>query len=238
MRGRGSVGGWITARPDEEFVAYSSSGADFVAIDCQHSILDEADAAAALLSSNALLCPVYVRVSRNDGALIGRVADAGADGVIVPAVESSKEAAIAVSACVYPPRGNRSYGPFSRDLPSDPELLASRVSVHPMIETAEGFQSAAEICRTPGVAGVYVGPADLALALGLDPASGLQSERLRDALAEIVCHCRSARIQAGIHAADPASVGDLWELGFDLITLGDGSAAYASSRAAGAQREQ
>ena len=75
-----------------------------------------------------------------------------------------------MAATRYPPRGVRSFGPNRSDLRADDLVaLADRVSVFVMIETSDGLRNVDEITAVEGLAGVYVGPADLSIGLGLSP---------------------------------------------------------------------
>jgi 4-hydroxy-2-oxoheptanedioate aldolase len=99
-----------------------------------------------------------------------RALDLGAAGVIVPMVNTAAEAAAAASAMLYPPHGERSYGPLRAAAgggftPGDgPVLLV-------MIETAQGLAEVGSIAATPGVDGLFIGPIDLALGIGAVPES-------------------------------------------------------------------
>ena len=103
-----------------------------------------------------------VRLPNADAAPIGRVLDAGADAVIIAMIESADQAAAAVAATRYPPAGVRSFGPLRASLGYDTAALEARVSVFAMIETAAALDDLTEICAVDGLAGIYIGPADLA----------------------------------------------------------------------------
>src|ERR1700722_1957446 len=166
--GRAAIGGWITSDSLHLIELYDRAGYDYVGIDCQHTPVNESAAALMLQRSAGRRSAIVVRVSKNDPSLIGRLADAGADGVIVPMVSSPDEARSAVAACRYPPHGVRSFGPMRAELGLDLKELEGRVSLLVMIETAEGLEQVNEIAAVPGVAGIYVGPADLSICLGVD----------------------------------------------------------------------
>src|SRR5690606_38044485 len=144
----------------------------YVCVDMQHGAVDYSDAVGMLQAIHAQGATPIARVPSNDLATIGKVLDAGALGVVVPLVNTAEEAAAAVAACRYPPNGGRSFGPVrastvigSRD-PRDLEQIVVAV----MVETREGLDNVDEIAATPGLDAIYVGPADLALALDLPPA--------------------------------------------------------------------
>ena len=141
-----------------------------------------------------------MRVPSLDSELIGKVLDAGAHGLVVPMVESAAEAARAVCACRYFPEGRRSIG-SSRGmytLGNRPELVNRQVICLVMIETATGVRNVEEICAVPGVDGVYLGPGDLAITLGLQPTLISQPGEHADSIERVRAVCDAQGIVAGI----------------------------------------
>ncbi|BBY99158.1 HpcH/HpaI aldolase family protein [Mycolicibacterium fallax] len=212
-------GGWITgptAIGPEEF---ARAGYHYVGIDTQHGYFDDAGAARLLRRLSGVPITTLVRLPSADPAPIGRVLDAGADGVIIALVESAEQAADAVAAACYPPTGVRSFGPLRADLGTDLATLATRTSVYVMIETVRGVQAAAEICAVPGLAGVYVGPADLAISMGVAVADGLTDTRVLGAIDDIQALATAAGITPGIHAGTGAAGRMLAARGYTMLTL-------------------
>lgn len=219
--GRPAAGGWISGGGPFSWRLYRNAGYDYVGIDCQHGAMDETQAAQLLMLAEGNSCASIVRVSRNNSALIGRVADAGADGVIVPMVNTPSDAAKAVAAVNYPPAGVRSFGPMRRDLvTADLGELAARVSIFAMIETVRGLDQVGEICKVPGLSGIYIGPADLSISLGLDPALAFTTDQLLAPIQRIVAACAEGGIVPGIHQITPTGVVRWAKAGMKLITLG------------------
>ena len=212
-------GGWITGPtflgPDE----FARAGYDYVGFDIQHGYLDDADVALILRRMEHLPIATAVRLPSADAAPIGRVLDAGADAIMVAMVDRPEQAAEAVAATRYAPNGIRSFGPLRASLGIDPAALADRVSVFAMIETAAGLDAVADICAVPGLAGVYVGPADLALSLGEGVVKATGQPTVRDAIVRVQQAATAAGVVAGIHAGDGVTGKELAELGFQLITL-------------------
>ena len=218
-------GGWVvgpTIIGPEEFAA---AGYDYVGFDVQHGYLDDADVALLLLRLEHVPIATAVRLPSADPAPIGRVLDAGADAVIIAMVESPEQAAAAVAATRYAPEGVRSFGPLRASLGVDPADHEARTSVFAMIETAKGLAALDDICAVPGLTGVYVGPADLAISLGHLPAESLTTPAVLDAVTRI----RSAVSDAGLVPAIHANAGKpgkaMAELGFRMITLASESQA-------------
>jgi 4-hydroxy-2-oxoheptanedioate aldolase len=148
--------------------------------------------------------------------------DAGAWGVIVPLVNNAEDAARAVSACRYPPQGMRSYGPVraagvigSRD----PEKLGGEVLCLVMVETREGLERVDEIAATPGLDGIYIGPSDLALSLGLPPTLDVREDKHAEAIEQIRGACHRNGIAAGIHSPDGKWARRHSEAGFEMVTV-------------------
>ncbi|MCV7347542.1 HpcH/HpaI aldolase family protein [Mycolicibacterium rhodesiae] len=213
-------GGWITGPtflgPDE----FAHAGYDYVGFDIQHGYLDDADVAQVLRRMEHLPIATAVRLpSAAAAAPIGRVLDAGADAIIVAMVDRPEQAAEAIAATRYAPTGIRSFGPLRASLGIDPAALADRVNVFAMIETAAGLDAVDEICAVPGLAGVYVGPADLAISLGDEVVKAASRPKVRDAIVRVQQAAAAAGIVAGIHAGDGITGKELAALGFQLITL-------------------
>ncbi len=94
-----------------------------------------------------------------------------------------------------------------------------------MVETAQGLSALDEICAVPGLAGVYVGPADLAISLGYTLADAWSHPTVRDAMARIQTAASSAGLVTGIHANAGKLGKDMAQLGFRMITLASESQA-------------
>jgi 4-hydroxy-2-oxoheptanedioate aldolase len=148
--------------------------------------------------------------------------DAGSWGVIVPLISSPEDAARAVSACRYPPQGIRSFGPvLAADVigSRDPEKLGGEVVCLVMVETREALERVGEIAATPGLDGVYIGPSDLALSLGLPPTLEIMEGEHAEAVERIREACHEHGIAAGIHAPSGEWARRHAQAGFDLITV-------------------
>ena len=212
-------GGWVvgpTVIGPEEF---AEAGYDYVGFDIQHGYLDDADVALLLRRLEHIPIATAVRLPSADPAPIGRVLDAGADAVIVAMIESAEQAAAAVAATRYGPAGVRSYGPLRATLGLDPAALEARTSVFAMVETAHGLSALDEICTVPGLSGVYVGPADLAISMGYGPADAWTNTAVRDAMARIQATASAARLVTGVHAGAGKRGKAMAQLDFRMITL-------------------
>jgi 4-hydroxy-2-oxoheptanedioate aldolase len=208
----GSVGAEILAR----------AGVDYVCVDQQHGVIDYDSMVPMFQAIRAEGAAPITRVLSNDPFLIMKALDAGAWGVIVPLIGSTEDAARAVAARRYPPQGMRSYGPVraagvigSRD----PEKLGGEVLCLVMVETREALERVEEIAATPGLDGIYIGPSDLALSLGLPPTLEIQESDHADAVRRIREACHRSGIAAGIHAPSGEWARRHAEEGFDMVTV-------------------
>jgi 4-hydroxy-2-oxoheptanedioate aldolase len=218
---RPAFGGWclIPAAFGAEVLA--AAGFDYVCVDCQHGLIGY-DAMAPMLSAIGRSgAAAIVRVPSLDSAWIGKALDAGADGVIVPLVNSAEDAAAAGAACRYPPLGARSFGPVRAGVygGGSPEDANRDVVCMVMIETAAGLAEAEGICSSAGIDGVYIGPSDLALSLGVTPTLRPTDPKHVDAIARVLASCRKAGIVGGIHTASGAQSAVHAEAGFRMITV-------------------
>jgi 4-hydroxy-2-oxoheptanedioate aldolase len=218
-------GGWVVGPTVIGPETFAAAGYDYVGFDIQHGYLDDADVALLLRGLENVPVATAVRLPTADAAPIGRVLDAGADAVIVAMVESPEQAAAAVAATRYAPSGVRSFGPLRADLGFDPAVHEARASVYAMIETARGLAALDEICAVPGLTGVYVGPADLAISLGYPPLEALTTPAVLDALARIQAAASEAGLVPAIHANAGKPGKAMADMGFRMITLASESQA-------------
>jgi 2-keto-3-deoxy-L-rhamnonate aldolase RhmA len=212
-------GGWVTGPTLLGPAELARAGYDYGGFDAQHGYLDDADIAGMLRRTEHLPLGTVVRLPNADAAPIGRVADAGADAVVIAMIESADQAAAAVAATRYPPAGVRSFGPLRASLGHDPVAHESRVSVFAMIETAAALADIREICAVDGLAGIYVGPADLAISLGAGVVGAARHPEVLDAITRVHRVASDAGLVTGIHAGDGNTGHAMARLGFAMITL-------------------
>lgn len=194
------------------------AGFDYLYLDQQHGVGGLGSPVDLLRATARTGTTPLVRVAANDPVLIGRALDVGAEGVIVPTVESVDEAKRAVAATRYPPEGTRSWGPTRAafGLGADPVAVNREVLCFVMIETAVGVANAQQIAAVPDVHGVYIGPGDLAVSLGLSPIEGPRAEE-HDAAVRTICAACDA---AGVAAAITGDPGTEVARGFRMVTAG------------------
>ena len=228
--GRDTLGVWLTIPSIISAESAARVGYDYVCIDNQHGVNDYqqtvAMAQAILLGGGTPIC----RVPWNEPGIIGKMLDAGIEGVIVPMVNSAAEAQAVVRAGRYAPMGARSFGPVVAGMrrANHFDWSTDGIAIIPMIETVEAIANLDEILVVPGIDAIYVGPADLSITLGLKPGNNDGDSKFDDALQTIVAGCRKAGIVPGIHAT-AALVERRLEQGFRMITVTSDTLALRSS---------
>jgi 4-hydroxy-2-oxoheptanedioate aldolase len=197
-------------------------GIDYVCIDQQHGLVSYDSMIEMLRAIEGRGTVALTRVPANEAFMIGHALDAGVQGVVVPMVSSGAEAKKAVAACRYAPKGNRSFGPVrasfvmnSRDI----AVVGDSVLCFVMVETREAVERIDEIASTPGLDGIYVGPADLALGLGLPPNLDKQEPEHVAAVDKILAACKRHNIIAGIQCGSGRSARKHADKGFQLVTF-------------------
>ncbi|ROT38300.1 Phosphoenolpyruvate/pyruvate domain-containing protein [Sodiomyces alkalinus F11] len=214
-------------------LAYTLGGAgfDWVLIDMEHSPLSPADATAlvhavSVASRNKTV--TFVRTPSSGVEYVKWALDSGANGIVVPMIQSREQAEAVVSHARYPPAGQRSFGPFYApyaNLAGDGTLTgyaaetAKDVSVILMIESAAGVENAEGIMSTPGISGIFVGPVDLRLSLGLSGPHGEEAAYLQ-ALGKIAQLGQQLGVKVGIFVAQPDVMPRLQRLGYSYFLVG------------------
>jgi 4-hydroxy-2-oxoheptanedioate aldolase len=220
--GRTTFGLWLTIPSSFSAELVAGTGTDYVCVDQQHGVVDYSSMVPMLQAIKAAGAAPITRVLSSDPYQIMKALDAGALGIVAPLVNNAEEAERAVAACRYPPQGIRSYGPIRASNvigSSDPEDLAGEVLCIVMVETREGLELVEEIAATPGLDGIYIGPADLAVSLGFPPTTIVKEDKHVEAVRHIKEACQERGIAVGIHAASGEWAKKHVEAGFDMVTV-------------------
>ncbi len=224
--GEQTIGGWLSLANTHSAELMANAGFDWLVVDLQHGLLDYRDLLHMLPAISTTDTVPIVRVSGNDPSEIMKVLDAGALGVIVPLVNNRDEAQAAISACRYPPEGTRSFGPTRAALVGGRGYFREanqELACIAMIETREGIDNLEEIVTTPGLGGIYIGPSDLALALGMSPRGDTDDPLHLETVEKIRAACQKHGVPAGIHTGSLAYAQRRLEAGFNFVTLGTDS---------------
>jgi len=204
-----ALGSWLTLPSPAIAEMMARAGYDWLACDLEHASLDLSQCAELMRAASLAGAEPMVRLSANDPVLIKRVMDAGANGIIVPMVNSAEEAAAAVAAMQYPPRGNRGVGLFRAQgygatFQEYKRWLAEEAVCIVQIEHIEAVRNLESILAVDGVDGYIIGPYDLSASLGVP--GEFDRPEVREALAEIEAKGPKSGKAPGIHLVEPDPV--------------------------------
>jgi 2-keto-3-deoxy-L-rhamnonate aldolase RhmA len=209
----------------DPFVAelVGAAALDFVMIDTEHSPLGPETLQSMLIALRTSQATSLVRVAANDQTLIEQALDLGAESVIVPDITDRASCSAAVAAARYSPSGTRGFGPrraarLEGGRAAYLEQAAAETLVVVMIEHIDALANLAEILTTPGLDGILVGPADLAVSMG-----HLREPTHPDvtvAIDQVLAECRRLSVPFGVFAAADAAARDWVARGAVFILAG------------------
>lgn len=224
LAGRPLAGMWVCSGSPLVAEICAGAGLDWILVDGEHSPVGLESVQAILQAMAPYPVIPVVRVPAGDPVILKQVLDLGAQNVLVPMIETAEQAAAAVRAVRYPPRGIRGVGSaLARgarwNRVEDYLTEADRhVSLFVQVESAAAVANAAEIAGVDGVDGVFVGPSDLAASMGL-----LGRQRHPDVVAAVRAAfdaVRGAGKPVGVNAFDPAAAQDYLEAGASFVLVG------------------
>ena len=227
-RGGAVVNGWCSIPSSFSAEVMAHQGFDSLCIDMQHGAVDYQVALTMLQAISTTSVIPIVRVPWNDPGLLMKMLDAGAYGVICPMINNRAQAESLAAACKYPPTGIRSFGPIRAKYYAGGtthgggdyhEFANEETFVMAQIETAEAIENIDEILDVPGIDAVYVGPSDLAMALGSQPRTGQNDAVVIEAKKTIVEACKRHGVPAGIHTPSAEVALKMVADGYQFVTI-------------------
>jgi 4-hydroxy-2-oxoheptanedioate aldolase len=219
------INGWLSIACPFTAEIMAAQGYDSITIDLQHGLIGYEVATTMLQAMRASAVTPLVRVPWLDPAAIMKSLDAGAYGVICPMINTREEAERLVSYVRYPPDGVRSFGPTRANFSAGADYgqhADAEVLCFAMIETADAVANLDGIVSTPGLDGVYIGPADLTLGLsGRRYPTGFDREEpeIVEVIQTILHKAHKAGIRACLHNGTPTYAAKAIGWGFDLVTI-------------------
>ena len=237
-QGKPALNGWCSIGNPFTAEIMAAQGYDSVTIDVQHGALDYGNALPMMQAMRASGVAPMVRVPWLEPGIIMKMLDAGAYGVICPMVNTARQAAEFVSYMRYPPSGQRSFGPTRVSFAAGSNYAGcanGEILAFAMIETRQGMDNLEEIAETPGLDGLYVGPADLTLSLEggrLPPGFDREEPEMIKRLHEILAACQNAGIRAALHCGTPEYAARAIGWGFDMTTVSGDSRLLAAAAGA------
>lgn len=238
LAGEPTVGAFVQLGSPVAAEILVRAGFDWLIVDLEHGNGAEADLLAQLLAIQATPTAGLVRVPSSERLRIGRTLDLGADGLMIPRIDTSEQAAEALSWMRYPPAGIRGvalptrgagYGTVGH---ADVAGLDERILGIFQVESPVAVERAADIAALDGVDVLFVGPADLSHSMGIPGRIGEPS--FVAALDRVVAACRGSGKAAGILLRDAAGVPEALAQGFTFIGVGSDAMFLIGSAAASA----
>ena len=220
--GKTVLNGWLHLPGGVSAEVMGQAGYDTLTIDLQHGLIGDGGLVSSLQAIAATPAAALARVPWLHPPDLMRALDAGAAGVICPMIDTAEQARALVHACRYAPQGGRSYGPTRASLVY-PDYLGradTQTLVFAMIETALALQNLDAILDTPGLSGVYVGPADLSLSLTGTATLDFSQGAAADAVAHIAREAERRQLIPGIFTQGGDLARHAISLGYRFVTAG------------------
>ena len=214
---------WVTLESASITEMAVALGLDWVVIDAEHGHLDWKDITEHLRATVRSDTVALVRLAELNGGLIKRALDIGADGVVIPWVETAEQLSRVVAFAKYPPEGVRGIGAerataWGQCLLQHAQEANEHVLVIPIVETVTAGRNIHELIRVPGVDIFFFGPADYSSTAGFrgqweGPGVAEQLLAIKDALRRAGKHC-------GVMTTGERDVAQRLEQGFQMLGLG------------------
>ena len=219
--GKPALNGWLGIPSTFSAEIMSRQNFDSITIDLQHGLTDYSIAVPMMQAMSASDATMLCRVPWLEAGIIMKLLDAGAMGIICPMINSRKEAEEFVGATLYSPIGYRSSGPVRANIiyPDYHNQSNKQIISMAMIETEQAVENAKEICSTPGLTGIYVGPSDLAISMGEDPGLDRKPGKVYDAIQHVLKTAKESGIRTGLHCMDPDYIKQMYDCGFEFASL-------------------
>lgn len=169
--GKPQIGLWVSLGSNFAAEAVAGAGFDWVLVDMEHAPNDVQSVLSQLQVFAAYPVTAIVRPPWNDSVMVKRLLDSGAQGLLFPMIQTPDEAASAIAACRYPPRGIRGVGGTTRAnkfgrVTDYFTKVEDETAILLQVETLTAMEQAVEIATTEGVDGVFFGPADIGADMG------------------------------------------------------------------------
>ena len=234
-RGEPSIGSWMSMAHPSIAEILAMAGYDWIVIETEHTAIDVSEVLRLIIAIEQRGSVPLVRLAWNDPIQAKAVLDSGAAGVLVPMVNTKADAELAVSMTKYPPLGSRGVGlaraqgyginfdAYVTNANADTLLLVQ-------IEHREAVENIEQILSVTGIDGVFIGPYDLSLSLGI-PGS-LNHPDILAAKQKVLSATRAHGLIAGMHFVQPQTAASDCQkaisegyrfiaLGTDILFLGD-----------------
>ena len=200
------IGTFVKTASPHVVEVLGTTALDFVCLDAEHAPLDRAMLDLMVMAGRASHLKVFIRIAEVSSSVILSALDIGAHGLLVPHVDSAAQAREVVAMARYL-GGHRGYSGSPRFAAygsmgmKEALRVGDEAQVICQIESEAAVQDAEAIAAVPGVAGLFVGRADLALSMGLENS---RDDRVSAATQHVLAVAQRVNKIAGMHVAGTA----------------------------------
>lgn len=220
------TGAWLFSGSAAAAEILGLQGFDALAIDQEHSPSGPESTIAQMRAIGAAgPATILVRVPDGESRTIKLALDSGAEGIIVPAVESADEARAIVAACRYPPGGRRGAhytvsraADWGRKSGDYLRTYSAELLIIAMIESERGLNAAPDIAGVEGIDMLFLGPLDLTASLGR--IGDFANWRVAGAVDQIAGACAGCGKWAGSTTLPGFTAPQLFARGYGFVTMG------------------
>lgn len=221
--GATAYGLWVTLESPAITEIAAKLGLDWICIDLEHGPLDYHDVAHHLLAAQGTGLSVLVRTPTHELEPIKRVLDLGADGIILPMVESADQILAAISKMLYPPQGLRGIGGERNvlwGLEMDEYLgrANDNVMLIPMIETRRAAENIDEIFALPQLEAIFLGPGDMSASFGF--VGQWEGPGVAELNLDLLRSARAKGISVGVVGRNAGDILERRDQGFGMVSIG------------------
>jgi len=220
--GVAAVNGWLCIPSSFSAETMAHQGWDSLTVDLQHGVVDYQAMVGMLQAISTTDTVPMARVPWLEPGILGKTLDAGAYGVICPLINTREDAQKLVAYTHYVPRGTRSFGPLRAQLYAGADYVQhanDTIVTFAMIESARALDRLDDILSVEGLDAIYIGPADLSLALGCKPTFDDIDQKAEQAIEHILQRAKAHGVVAGIHTGNPEAALKRIANGFQFVTV-------------------
>lgn len=226
-RGEKPLGTFVSTGSAAVVECLGCTGLDFVILDNEHSPIEAETTATLVRAAECRGLTPLARVREISRPAILKLLDVGVQGLIIPDVRGAEDARRIIRYAKYAPLGQRGFCPSRKDawgtadlgpVPQAMSYFNSQTLLIPQCETAEALAEIEAITALPGVDGIFIGPFDLSISLGIP--GEFENPAFRAALERILAACRRTGKPCLIFAGDGTAATHRFSQGFDAVAIG------------------
>lgn len=221
--GKTQIGLWCSLASPISAEILGDAGFDWILIDGEHAPNDPYLVMQQLQAAQAGTATTVARVAWNDAVQIKRLLDVGVSSILVPYVQNEEEAAHAVAAVRYPPRGVRGVATNNRAtrygrIGDYAKKADAEICLLVQAETAQALARIEAMGKIDGLDGIFIGPADLAASMG--HLGDARHPEVRQAIDDAIRRIRKTGKAAGILTGHLEDAKEFIAAGANFVAVG------------------